>query len=282
MRIARQSRLVAQLMPEVLQVVVIQSPQQVAPRIHARRRMPLVVDQVPRLLAPIVRKVLRAKEVVVPHLLQRRLRRVRRNVSANSRVLLVLPMHHRHGIPPDQRLDPLLQLAVAGVRDLVVFRNCVAERRRKLIRHRDPRLAPALPQRLQQLRGVLPLLRNHVVERLNPLRHLGREVRLRGNFSLHRHSSVRLSPPRPSFSAASRLRISIIVFAVACCLLVIPGNPLLFLLFCLSLPKGIRFCLCLSRILIRMLQSSGQRPGALRCHLLLTILAPRRNVTWML
>ena len=33
-------------------------------------------------------------------------------------ILLVLPVHHRHRVPADQRLDPPLQLAIAGIGQL--------------------------------------------------------------------------------------------------------------------------------------------------------------------
>ena len=163
--------------------------------------MPLKVNKVSRLLRPIRSRVLRAEEVVEPHLEQRCQRRVRRDMPANSGILLVLPVHHRHCVPADQRLHPLLHRPIARVRHLVMLRNRIQIRRRQLARHRYAGLTRPRPQRLNHLRALFPIRRNHVVERLNPLRNLGGKIRLHGLVNLCRRHR---SPPRSSHQPQPR------------------------------------------------------------------------------
>ena len=178
-RIRRQSRLLPQLMPEVQHPLVIQPPQQKRPRINPRRRVSLEINKVPRLIA-----VLRVEEMVEPHLQQRRQRRVRRDVPADAVVLLVLPVHHRHRVPADQRLDPPLQLSIARIRHFLMLRNRVHIRRGQLARLRDPCLARPLLQRRQQLRALLrTLAHHHIVKCFDPLPHLLRKNRSPPDYS---------------------------------------------------------------------------------------------------
>ena len=46
-------------------------------------------------------------------------------MAADARTFLVRPHHHRHGIPADDALDLPLQLAVAGIRGLLIGRDGV-------------------------------------------------------------------------------------------------------------------------------------------------------------
>ncbi len=98
-------------------------------------------------------------------------------------------MDHRHRVPADQRLHPLLEVPIAWVLDLVMLRDGVVIRRGQLACDRHPRLARTLPQRLEQLRTLLPVGRNDVVERLNPLRDLCGKILLYGFVNLRRHRS---------------------------------------------------------------------------------------------
>ena len=190
-RIARQPRLPAQLVAEVLQPRIIEAALKICARIHARRSVSLEVNKVARLVA-LRARILGVEKVIEPNLKQRRQRRVRRNVSADAGILLILPMHHRHRIPADQRLHAPLQLAVARIGNFVELRNRVAERRRDRARRRHARLARTCPQRRQHRRALFPVMRNDVVKRLNPLGHLGRQIVL-GRFihlSCHRYSPL--------------------------------------------------------------------------------------------
>ncbi len=170
-------------MPEVLQSSLIEPTLQISPRIHSRRSMPLKINEVSRLIT-----IIRPEKMIEPHLQQRSQRRIRRNMPANPGVLLVLSMHHRHRVPSQQRLHPLLQLPVARIRHFIMLRNRVPVRRGHLARRRHPRLASPSPQLTQQLRPLLPVLRNYVVKRLNPLRNLSAKVLLGGFFQFRRHN----------------------------------------------------------------------------------------------
>ena len=84
--------------------------------------MALEIDEVARLVRSACRgAVLGAEEVVETDLEQGGERGIRGNVATDARIVLVLFVHHGHGIPADQRFNAALQLTIAGVRHLVVL-----------------------------------------------------------------------------------------------------------------------------------------------------------------
>ena len=46
-------------------------------------------------------------------------------MTADAVIMLVLPRHHGHGVPPDDALDAPLQRAIAGIGDFILGRNGV-------------------------------------------------------------------------------------------------------------------------------------------------------------
>ena len=168
MRITRQPAPRRQLLPEILQMPLLQPPLQKRPRIIPRRRVPLKINQIRRL--PVIAA---AEEMIVRHLIQRRARGIRRDVPAHVRVR-VRPHHHRHRVPAQDALDLRLHPPVPRIRRLLFHRDRVDIRRRNRPRHRDPRL----PQPLQQMLNLLPrhlrppLLQQHLEHLRRRIQHL--------------------------------------------------------------------------------------------------------------
>ena len=105
-------------MAEVQQVLVGQPAFEIGPRIHSGRCMPLEVDKVAGLIA-----VSRVEEMVITHFQQRGERGIGGEMAADAGIFLVLAMNHRHRVPADEALQPLLKSAVAGVRHFFMFRD---------------------------------------------------------------------------------------------------------------------------------------------------------------
>src|ERR1041384_1929474 len=124
MRIRRQPAALSQFLPEVLEVMFVQPPLHKRARVHARRRVALEIHQVGLPVA-----IAAAEEMVEADFVQRRARRKRRDVAAEPAVNAVGVDDHRHGVPADEALDAPLQLAVAGIRRLLVRRDGVDVRR---------------------------------------------------------------------------------------------------------------------------------------------------------
>src|SRR5271156_2532204 len=85
-RIRRKPRLAPQLMAKMQQPLIVEPPQQVGPRINTRRSVPLEINEIARLIA--IRSV---EKVIESHFKQRGQRRVSGKMSADPRILLVLP-----------------------------------------------------------------------------------------------------------------------------------------------------------------------------------------------
>src|SRR5215469_2956031 len=108
-------------MAEVLQIGLAQSALEKRPCIYPRRGVTLEVHKVARQLTRASRaRILGMEEVVEPDLQERCQRRIRRDVPADARILLILTMHHRHRVPANQRLDSALERTVARVGNLVM------------------------------------------------------------------------------------------------------------------------------------------------------------------
>src|SRR5580704_12966042 len=185
MRVGRQARLAAQLMAKIQQPLIVEPPQEISPRIDTRRRMPLEINKVPRLVA-----MRRVKEVVESHFKQRGQRRVSSKMAADSRILLVLAVYHRHRIPPNQALHTPLQIAVAGIGHLFVFGNGVEVGSGQLAGGRDSGFPRALTQRLEELRAALRALGNdNVIKGFDPLMDLVDKAGLYGDFCFCAHGN---------------------------------------------------------------------------------------------
>jgi hypothetical protein len=113
------------------------------------------------------------EEVIERDLVQRRARRVRRDVAADSLLLAVCTHHHRHRVPTHEALDAALELLVAGIRRLLLDGDRV-----DLRRVRGERDAHAAAQRVelelaqQALDAFRPLAPQDVVEGVEPIARL--------------------------------------------------------------------------------------------------------------
>src|SRR5215467_2103933 len=107
--------------------------------------MPLEVNKVAGLVA-----VLGMKKVIETNFEQSRYRRKRRYMAADTGILLILPMDHGHGVPPDEALDAALQAAVSRVGNLFKYRDGIHVRGIELDRKINAGGACALGQRVQK------------------------------------------------------------------------------------------------------------------------------------
>src|SRR5271155_6260371 len=112
--------------------------------------MALEVNEVSRLVA-----ISGMKEMVETDLEHCCERGIRGDVAANTGVLLVLGMDHGQRVPADEALHAVLDLQIAGIGKLVVFRNRVDVRSGQLAASGDTRAAGAMPQRRQQLGALV-------------------------------------------------------------------------------------------------------------------------------
>ena len=119
-RIGRQARLFAQLMAEVLEMLIRQAAFEIGTRIDAGGGVALEIDQVARLIADRA-----AEKVVHAHFDQCCRRGEGRDMAADALVVFVGPHHHGDRIPPDQALDGAFQVAVAGIGQLLGNRDRV-------------------------------------------------------------------------------------------------------------------------------------------------------------
>ena len=119
--------------------------------------------------------VLAAEEPVEADLVQRRRRRVGRDVPADPDPRALRAVHHRRRVPPDPRPVAPLGLLVAREPRLLVGRDGVDVVRGVQRRHRDAALPRALEQLQHDVAGaLLALPLEHRVEGLDPLRGLVR------------------------------------------------------------------------------------------------------------
>jgi len=92
------------------------------------------------------------EEVIERDLVERGRRGIGRDVPADAVALLVCPDHHRHRVPADDALDTALDVAVAGIRRLLLRRDGVDVGRADGLRRRNS----GRPQPAQQV-GQKPL-----------------------------------------------------------------------------------------------------------------------------
>src|ERR1700683_306872 len=153
-----------QLVPEVLQMLLIQTAFQISPGVLAGRGVTLEVDKIPRLIS-----VLSMEEVVVARLRQRRERLVGRDMAADTAVMLIGAYHHGHGVPPDQAFDSPLDGPVAGVGNFFVHRDGVDIRRLQNVRSLNPIESGALGEAAEQVGDAVgPSLLYDAVQSFQP------------------------------------------------------------------------------------------------------------------
>ena len=97
--------------------------------IYAGRGVSLEINQVAGLIP-----IGGTKKMVESYFEQSGKRGISGDVTANSGVLLVLAMHHRHRIPANQRFKTTLHIPIAGIRKLLLYGNGVLVRRVELRR----------------------------------------------------------------------------------------------------------------------------------------------------
>src|SRR5262249_62202407 len=92
-----------------------QPPLEVGPRVDAGRAVALEIEDVA------AGRVIEAPpDVVEADLVERGSRGVRRDVAADSVLLLVRLHDHRHRVPANDALDAAFQVTVAGIRGLLL------------------------------------------------------------------------------------------------------------------------------------------------------------------
>ena len=108
-------------------------------------------------------------------------------MAADAGVLLVLAVHHRHGVPANQGLDAALERAVARVGNFVVLRDGVEVGSGQLAGDGNAGLAGAGAQSGEQLGALFPVTGDNLVEGFNPLCIPRCEVNLCGSLKLCCH-----------------------------------------------------------------------------------------------
>ena len=117
--------------------------------------MSLEINKVARLVA-----IVGLEKMIEAHFQQSGQRGVGRDVAADSRISLVLVVHHGHRVPPHQAFDTALQRAVPRVRRLFLHWDRVGIGRVELHRHFDACCSRPLRERLDQ---ASPLMRTFLV-----------------------------------------------------------------------------------------------------------------------
>src|SRR5689334_9658259 len=134
--------------------------------------MSLEINHVARLVA-----IGSAKEMIESHFEQGGERGISGEMSADTGVLFVLAMNHRHRIPADQRLDSGFHLAVAGIGQLLLDRNRVLVRSVELGGRLYARFTRSARECCKQLVGpARTLFLDYLIKGLEPF----------GNFALIR------------------------------------------------------------------------------------------------
>jgi hypothetical protein len=166
------------------QPVVVKPAFQVRARVDPGRSMSLKVNKVAGLVA-----VSGVEEVLVTNLEQGGQRRVSGEVPPDARILLILAMHHSHGIPANKGFQPLFEFAVPGVGYFFMLGNGIQVGGGQRAGGGDAGFARPLAQCGNQLRALFMTLADHqVVESLYPLCYFFGKLRLNGkrDFSIHK------------------------------------------------------------------------------------------------
>ncbi len=164
MRIGREAAARLQLAAEVPEAIGTDPPFDEGARVNARRRVPLEVDDV-----AVVVRALALEKVIEADLVERRGRRIGRNVPADPLIQLVGAHDHRQRIPADQALDAPFDLTAARKGRLLRRRNGIDVGGVGGEGQADAVAACMIAQRAQELPDPGRSARlQHVVERLEP------------------------------------------------------------------------------------------------------------------
>ena len=176
------------LAPEVLEARLVEAPLEERARVDPGRHVPLVED-----LVAVASAVLAAEEVVERDVVELGGRRERRQVAADPVRARVRPHHHERGVPPEDRVDLLLELLVSGVRGLVLDRDRVDVVGRQQLVGDEPAPARLVEQHREQVpRAVGALGARDRPDGVDPLpRLLGVHVLLHGRVEGHVGGSSR-------------------------------------------------------------------------------------------
>ena len=180
---------------EVVQIVLVEPPFEERARIDAGRRMPLEVHEI----AAVLRRR-RAPKVIEADFVQRRRRRVARDVAAVLGADAIRVNDHRHRIPADVGLDAALDRAIAGILGLLADGDRVqvgGVRAIRQIRARAARMIDhAFEQEVSALRTVNP---QHGIDRLEPLLRLLRVEIVASESDQRQRSCSRHEKPYSSY-----------------------------------------------------------------------------------
>ena len=164
-RIRRQAAAGLQLAAEILEMRVVDAAFEVRACVDAGRRVALEVDDVAR-VAVFARAM---KEVIEGHFVERRGRRIRRDVTADALFGLVRANHHRRRVPADEALDAAFDVGVARHERLLVGRNGVDVGRVRRERQLDAVLLGVVRQLTEQPRDFgRPAALQHIINRIEP------------------------------------------------------------------------------------------------------------------
>ncbi len=156
--------MLAQFVPEVLQMLLVQTAFQKRAGVYTGRGVALEVDKIAGLIA-----VTSVEEMVVADFGQRGERRVGGDMAADAAVVLIGAHHHGHGVPADQALDPPLDGPVARVGNFFVHRNGVDIRGLQDVRRLNPVESGALGKAVKQVGdAVRPSLLHDAVQSFQP------------------------------------------------------------------------------------------------------------------
>ena len=120
MRVRGQPAAARDLSSKTKQVVFVEPTFHERSRVNSRRRVALKVDHVAGVVVGSS-----VEEMVEADFVKRRTGSERRNVPADSDIITVRPNDHRHRVPTNDTLDTPLKITVAGVRRLILSRDCV-------------------------------------------------------------------------------------------------------------------------------------------------------------
>src|SRR6266478_6378820 len=152
-------------MAEIFQVLLGEAAFEECPRVDSGGGVALKINEIAGLVA-----IGGVKEVIKSDFEQSSQRGISGNVAADSRILLILAMHHSHGVPTDQALDAPLEGTIARVGLFFVHRYGVEIGRIQLDGDVHARLPSPLGKGLEKLGSPAGTsLVHHLVESLNPL-----------------------------------------------------------------------------------------------------------------
>ena len=154
------------LATEVVELFLGQPAFEERPRVHTGRGVALDVHLIAEAAI-----ALAAEEVIEPDLVERRRRRVRREVATQAVEAVIRAVDHRHGVPAHEGADPPLDVLVAREPRFLFRRDRVDVVGRHHRRNRRALVPGPLHEPGEEVvRARLALDVDHRVQRLEPLR----------------------------------------------------------------------------------------------------------------